>query len=460
LIYYELFFLLLYNLLQMSKGLKVKPTYEKLIEYIADPNDKISLPNRTAKFLRDGFILSQLDEPVYEQMEKQHDNALRNQFRENLIRQVASNGDIPHQHLREEHHRQVRVERIDRMLQTERNTTQGMEIQTDPVVDITTDEPEFMDTIDLEDTGIQATTAQTDQQTQAGAVAADYEAEVRRRQAEQEESIRRQQQAHAMEMERIRNEARDRLLAEQIQQEFDMSQANREITRLANKVHTFEEEAETQEQIRLRLRQKSNNRRNQRDKPEMDDPTSTKSMKAEDTSRPRGRPPTRGSYTEGGASSSTQPDPKAKAKAKSKARSSPPSGAVIPVPSSSSSSSPIPVPSSSSSSSPIPVLSSSSSSSPIPVPSSSSSSSPPPPPPPPLNPDPKAKAKAKGRARSVPPANIELDDNRNPEYWKQRNITKEYIRNQLLARGVTNLRVKDKKEDYIKAILDWFAKNP
>ena len=53
----------------MIKGLKLKPTYENLIEYIADPKDKIKLPNRQAKFLRDGFILSQLDEPLYEQME-------------------------------------------------------------------------------------------------------------------------------------------------------------------------------------------------------------------------------------------------------------------------------------------------------------------------------------------------------------------------------------------------------
>ena len=108
-------------------------------------------------------------------MEKQHDNVLRNQFRENLIRQVATDCDIPHQHLREEHHRQARVERIGRMLQAERNT-QRMETQTDPVVDVTTDEPEFMDIIERED-----------ESTHAGAVAADYEAEVRRKQAEEEE---------------------------------------------------------------------------------------------------------------------------------------------------------------------------------------------------------------------------------------------------------------------------------
>ena len=101
----------------MYKGLNLRPTYEELIGYIADPKDKIKLPNRSAKILRDGFILSQLDEPVYEQMEKQHNATLQNQFRETLIRQVAGETDIPHQHLREAHLNQQRTEGIERMLQ-------------------------------------------------------------------------------------------------------------------------------------------------------------------------------------------------------------------------------------------------------------------------------------------------------------------------------------------------------
>ena len=44
------------------RGLKVKPTYEDLIG-LAKPDglEHIKLPNRNAKSLRDGFILSQLD---------------------------------------------------------------------------------------------------------------------------------------------------------------------------------------------------------------------------------------------------------------------------------------------------------------------------------------------------------------------------------------------------------------
>ena len=204
-------------------------------------------------------------------MEKQHNATLQNQFRESLIRQVAGESDIPHQHLREEHHNQQRTERIGRMIQSE--------TQTDPVVDITNDEPEFMDAIDFEDVGVQATTdnkdqgsqattesknkkiqawavvANKDQGTQAGAVAADYEAEVQRRQAAQEAEIIRQQEAHAAQMERMRQEVRDRLVAEQLQHKDDIARAKQEIDNLASRNLAFELEAQEQKDYNRKIKQ-------------------------------------------------------------------------------------------------------------------------------------------------------------------------------------------------------------
>ena len=45
----------------MTDGLRRKPTYEEVIDYIEyDPN-KIKYPNSAAKFMRSAFQLSQLD---------------------------------------------------------------------------------------------------------------------------------------------------------------------------------------------------------------------------------------------------------------------------------------------------------------------------------------------------------------------------------------------------------------
>ena len=358
-------------------------------------------------------------------MGKQHDNVLRNQFRENLIRQVATDGDIPHQHLREEHHRQARVERVDRMLQTARNT-QGMETQTDPVVDVTTDEPEFMDIIEREEAEIQATTAQTDQQTQAGAVAADYEAEVRRRQADQEEIIRRQQQAHAESMEKMRMEAHDRSLAEQLQYEVDMSQAKHTIDKL-------QETAETEKRLRLK------ERRAGWDKPEIEDPSSPKVIKSEDTSRSKGRP-------------STKPKPAPGTENTSKPKGRPPQTKWMPksytthTEGGASSSGiqrepPLPPPNE-----PPPAISS----------------------PPPKPPPPKAKAKSKAKANPAQRHSTEFDTNTDRNYWKRQ--TMGYIRDQLSLRQVYlptfkpskkgEKRQRNLKTDYLQAMLNWLENNP
>ena len=56
----------------MSAGLRVKPTYEQVIEYIEDDPDKIKYPNRSAKFIRNTFELSKLDgmgQAILEQQE-------------------------------------------------------------------------------------------------------------------------------------------------------------------------------------------------------------------------------------------------------------------------------------------------------------------------------------------------------------------------------------------------------
>ena len=45
----------------MTSGLTRRQTYEEVLDYIENDPDKIKYPNRTAKYLRNTFQLSQLD---------------------------------------------------------------------------------------------------------------------------------------------------------------------------------------------------------------------------------------------------------------------------------------------------------------------------------------------------------------------------------------------------------------
>ena len=64
------------------RGLRVKPSYEQLVG-VASPDglEQIESPNRDAGFLRDGFILSQLDGECMRQMQLQQGNASKETFK-------------------------------------------------------------------------------------------------------------------------------------------------------------------------------------------------------------------------------------------------------------------------------------------------------------------------------------------------------------------------------------------
>ena len=70
---------------QAIKGLRVKPRYEDLIGVAVD--DKlynIKFPNRDAKHLREGFVLSQLDNEGMRAMERQQELASKEVFKEHI----------------------------------------------------------------------------------------------------------------------------------------------------------------------------------------------------------------------------------------------------------------------------------------------------------------------------------------------------------------------------------------
>ena len=102
------------------KGLRVKPSYEQLIGVaVSDELRNIKFPNRDAKFLRDGFILSQLDGEGQRAMEKQQEMASKEAYKESLLKQLAKNNsdNISHHSFRTANEGDLRNQRINLMLQ-------------------------------------------------------------------------------------------------------------------------------------------------------------------------------------------------------------------------------------------------------------------------------------------------------------------------------------------------------
>ena len=75
------------------KGLRLHPRYEELIGVaVSGELYNIKFPNRDAKFLREGFVLSQLDGEGARIMEKQQEQASqasKEAYKEHLLKQVA-----------------------------------------------------------------------------------------------------------------------------------------------------------------------------------------------------------------------------------------------------------------------------------------------------------------------------------------------------------------------------------
>ena len=77
------------------KGLRVKPNYEGLINVaVSDKLYNVKFPNRDATFLRNGFVLSQLDGEGMRQMEKQQEMASKESYKEHLLKEIAKNTGI------------------------------------------------------------------------------------------------------------------------------------------------------------------------------------------------------------------------------------------------------------------------------------------------------------------------------------------------------------------------------
>ncbi len=77
-------------------GLRKRPTYNEVIDYLEREQPKIKYPNRKATFLRNSPYLSQFDGDSWLDLEEQENNIQEEQLRELQIKKLASNSTQTH----------------------------------------------------------------------------------------------------------------------------------------------------------------------------------------------------------------------------------------------------------------------------------------------------------------------------------------------------------------------------
>ena len=99
------------------KGLRLKPEYEDLVGVaVSDKLYDVKFLNRDAKFLREGFVLSQLDGEGMRQMQLQQEQASKEPYKEHLLKELAKNTGANTHGLRNDPHQELRSKRAEKAL--------------------------------------------------------------------------------------------------------------------------------------------------------------------------------------------------------------------------------------------------------------------------------------------------------------------------------------------------------
>ena len=86
----EQYNIVLNNMVIAMRGLKVRPQYEYSIGAASsDGLGQIKFPNRDEKFLRDGFILSQLDGEGMQVMERQQHMHMKEVYVDSALKTLS-----------------------------------------------------------------------------------------------------------------------------------------------------------------------------------------------------------------------------------------------------------------------------------------------------------------------------------------------------------------------------------
>ena len=102
------------------QGLRVKPSYEQLVGVsVSDELENVKFPNRNAEFIREGFVMSQLDGEgarVMEEQQQRHNNEV---YMDSALRSLASDrgsGSVSNLSFKSAHTHNTQTERINAMI--------------------------------------------------------------------------------------------------------------------------------------------------------------------------------------------------------------------------------------------------------------------------------------------------------------------------------------------------------
>ena len=99
------------------RGLNVRRQYEDLIG-VAFSNglENVKFPNRNASFLRNGFVLSQLDGEGMRTVQLQQEMASKESYKQHLLKHIATNTGANIHDLRNDSHQELRTDRVNQAL--------------------------------------------------------------------------------------------------------------------------------------------------------------------------------------------------------------------------------------------------------------------------------------------------------------------------------------------------------
>ena len=99
------------------QGLNVRRQYEDLIGVaVSDGLENTKLPYRNTSFLRNGFVMSQLDGEGMRTMERQQEMASKESYKEHILKQIATNAGANIHDLRNDSHQELRTDRVNQAL--------------------------------------------------------------------------------------------------------------------------------------------------------------------------------------------------------------------------------------------------------------------------------------------------------------------------------------------------------
>ena len=98
------------------RGLKLKPNEDLINVAVSGKLYSMKLPNREAQFLRNGFVLSQLDGERMRAMVRQQEQASKESYKEHLLTEIAKITSANFHGFRHDAHQELRSERVNQAL--------------------------------------------------------------------------------------------------------------------------------------------------------------------------------------------------------------------------------------------------------------------------------------------------------------------------------------------------------